>query len=227
MSNRHRHNLIKTVLESLSSERFRDARCYFGGSTAMALRFGEFRESMGADFIISDTDGYRSIRDVVNSSGFDALMVRPIPLVREPVMDQYGIRALLDVDGTPIKFEIISEGRIELDDPGASDVICGVTTLSIRDLAASKLLANSDRWADTSVFSRDLIDLAMMEPSDALMSEALDKADGAYGASIVRDLNKAIDYHRDNPHRLDECIHALRMTTPKAVVWERIQRVRR
>jgi len=32
-------------------------------------------------------------------------------------------------------------------------------------MATSKLLANSDRWADEGVFNRDVIDLAMMQPS--------------------------------------------------------------
>ncbi|GAA3145763.1 hypothetical protein GCM10020255_024930 [Rhodococcus baikonurensis] len=103
-----------------------------------------------------------------------------------------------------------------------------MATLSLLDMATSKLLANSDRWADTSVFSRDLIDLAMMEPSNGLMDEAVDKAEAAYGSSVVRDLDKAIDYHRDNPHRLDQCIRELKMdSTPKALLWDRIQRLYR
>ena len=37
-------------------------------------------------------------------------------------------------------------------------------------MTASKLLANSDRWADDGVFSRDLIDLAMLQPEVALVA---------------------------------------------------------
>lgn len=228
MFSREHHNRIRTVLESLDSELFGDTSCYFGGGTAIALRFGEFRESVDLDFMVSSTDGYRRLRELVKSSGFAALLTREIPVVREPVVDQYGIRTLLDVGGTPIKFEIISEGRINFEDPGPDDEICGVATLSLLDMAASKLLANSDRWADTSVFSRDLIDLATMEPDDDLIDEAVDKAESAYGTSVVTDLNKAIDYHRENPHRLDQCIRELKMhATPKALLWERIQRLYR
>ena len=43
--------------------------------------------------------------------------------------------------------------RISLDPPGPADSICGVATLTPLDMAASKLLANSDRWADDGTFS--------------------------------------------------------------------------
>lgn len=48
-------------------------------------------------------------------------------------------------------------------------------------MATSKLLANSDRWGDDGVFSRDLIDLAMMRPSLGLLRQAVAKAEQAYG----------------------------------------------
>ena len=69
--------------------------------------------------------------------------------------------------------------RITLDAPGADDLLCGVATLTPLDAAASKLLANSDRWRDDAVLSRDLIDLAMMAPPKALLREAIVKAQGA------------------------------------------------
>ncbi len=228
MFSREHHNLVKTVLESIDSELFRDAGCYFGGGTAIALRFGEFRESVDIDFLISNAAGYRTLRGLIRSSGFDALTERPVRVAREPVTDQYGIRTVLDVDGVGIKFEIVSEGRISFDIPGQDDAVCGVSTLSLLDMAASKLLANSDRWADTSVFSRDLIDLAMMEPSGTLMDAAVSKSEEAYGSSVTGDLAKAIDYHRGNPNRLERCMRELRMdSTPKALLWERIQRLYR
>lgn len=56
----------------------------------------------------------------------------------------------------PIKFEIVLEARIALEAPAASDEVCGVASLSVIDLATSKLLANADRWSDDGVFSRDV-----------------------------------------------------------------------
>jgi hypothetical protein len=112
---------------------------------------------------------------------------------REVRADQYGIRTLLRTDGIDIKLEIVSETRIALQVPGAADLVCGVATLTPLDMAASKLLANSDRWGDDAVMSRDLIDLAMMQPGAPLFRQALAKAKTAYGKSVAADLDKAIE----------------------------------
>ena len=68
-----------------------------------------------------------------------------------------------DTASMGIKFEIVLEARIELATPAAADTLCGVATLTPRDMVTSKLLANADRWADESVFSRDLIDRAVQK----------------------------------------------------------------
>jgi hypothetical protein len=116
------------------------------------------------------------------------------------------------------------EARMHLQPPGPDDQLCGVATLTPLDMATSKLLANSDRWADDSVFSRDLIDLAMMAPPEALLRDAIAKAQAAYGTSVTADLKRAIDALRQRPHRLERCMLALQMdTTPKALLWDRIR----
>jgi hypothetical protein len=43
--------------------------------------------------------------------------------------------------------------------------VCGIATLTPLNMLTSKSLANSDRWNDDGVFNRDVIDLAMMNPS--------------------------------------------------------------
>lgn len=65
------------------------------------------------------------------------------------------------MDGHSIKFEIVREARIALEKPGASDAICGVPHANQAGLGV-QLAANSDRQADDGVFSRDVIDLAMI-----------------------------------------------------------------
>ena len=228
MFERAHHVRIAGVLDALDADLLAASHCYFGGGTAVALRHGEYRESWDIDFLVSDRSGYGDLRQRVREpEGFNALTRRPVTVRRPVVADQYGIRTLLDVDGEPIKFEIVLEGRIDLATPDSGDGICGVATLTDLDMATSKLLANSDRWADRSVFSRDIIDLAMMEPGPDLLCRAIAKSESAYRSAVVDDLNKAIDYLRDNPHRLDECMRELRMhDTPKAVLWDRIKRLR-
>ena len=64
----------------------------------------------------------------------------------------------------------------------------------------------------------------MMAPPRKLLRLAVDKAKGAYGASIEDDLAKAVQELRERPHRLDRCMQAMRMTTvSKAVLWTRIK----
>ena len=224
---RPHHRRVATVLLALDAERLASQGCLFGGGTAIALRYGEYRESVDIDFLVSRTEGYRTLRQWLTAPGGVANLARAgvaLEPSRPVRADQYGVRTMLRVEGIDIKFEIVLEGRIELEPPGADDRVCGVATLTPLDLATSKLLANSDRWADQAVLSRDLIDLAMMRPSRKLLRAALAKARGAYGDSIENDLAKAIDRLRGDPHRLDHCMRAMAMTTvPKAVLWARIK----
>lgn len=219
MFNRLHHRHVATVLEALDGGLLDTHRCWFGGGTAIVLRHGEYRESADIDFLVSDIDGYRELRELISDDGINALTRSHLTPLRDIRADQYGIRTYLDVDGSPIKFEIIHEGRITLGSPESTDLICGVKTLSVLDMAASKLLANADRWTDPSTHSRDIIDLAMLAPPQEILDAAINKAANAYGTSIERCLNAAIDHLGDNPHRLGECMRALRMLeTPTLVL---------
>lgn len=225
---RAHHRRIATVLEALDGSVLAANSCFFGGGTAIVLRFGEFRESADIDFLVSDLPGYSNLRQLVRGAEGIRAITRSganLTQAREARVDQYGIRTVLVVDGHEIKFEIISEGRIRLEAPGVADQVCGVPTLTSLDLAASKLLANSDRWADDGTCSRDLIDLAMMQPGRVLLQRAIDKAKLAYGASVERDLAGAIGRIRSRlpEHRLERCMDAMCMTVPPALVWRRIK----
>lgn len=231
MFERPHHLRIAQVLQSLDGQLLRDHRCLFGGGTAIALRYGEYRESVDVDFLLSDAASYRELRHLLTGPAGLAAIQRPgtAPLtqIRDVRADQYGIRTTLQIAGEPVKFEVVLEGRIELDAPASGDEICGVATLTPLDMAASKLLANSDRWADDGVFSRDVIDLAMMKPTLGLLRAAVAKAEQAYGESVVRDLARAIDKLHSREGRLERCMQAMAMNLPKALVWQRIRALRR
>lgn len=228
---RSHHRCIARVLEALDAERLRARRCWFGGGTAIALRHGEYRESVDIDFLVADADGYRQLRQEIAGPGnLDALIrdgASSIALARDVRADQYGIRTALDVDGARIKFEIVREARIALDLPGRSDVVCGVATLTTTDLAASKLLANADRWRDDSTFSRDAIDLAMMDLPPRRLHPAVDKAAHAYGDPAVDDMLRALESLRQRPGHLQRCIGALSMSMPAAALQQRLRALRR
>jgi hypothetical protein len=122
-----------------------------------------------------------------------------------------------------IKFEILFEARINFDEPGPDDQISGVRTLGQVDQAASKLLANVDRWADASVYSRDVIDLAMLELSKASWDLAFKKAESAYGDAVKRNMLKAVDLLKSHPARLAACLTALAVNTPQALMLDRLK----
>jgi hypothetical protein len=218
-------------LYALDGPLLRENKCLFGGGTLIALRYGEYRESVDIDFIVSDLAGYRTLRQLLTGPRGIAAIVRrdamPLKEARELRADQYGIRTALMVGERPIKFEIVLEGRIELAAPTPNDEVCGIATLTPLDMVTGKLLANSDRWADDAAFSRDLIDLAMMSPTRGLLREAVAKAENAYGNSILQDLEKAIDQMQNREGWLERCMLAMAMNLPKAQIWERIRVLRR
>ena len=56
---------IACALEALDAELLANSRCYFGGGTAIALRYGEYRESRDIDLFVSDGSGYAAVREQV------------------------------------------------------------------------------------------------------------------------------------------------------------------
>jgi len=213
---RPHHRRVAEVLDAIDAELMVRQRCLFGGGTAIVLSRGEYRESMDIDFICASVDGYRELRGVVNARGFQALLTRAIDMPREARIDQYGIRASLVVEGAPIKCEIIFEGRIELSAPLEAQRICKVWTLADEDRVATKLMANSDRWADDSVLSRDLIDLAMQCEEGPVDAAGVAKALRAYGPSVLVDLRKARDRLLNRAGRLAKCMKDLGITMAEA-----------
>lgn len=164
---------------------------------------------MDIDFLVSDLAGYRALRQLLTGPVGLGAIVRPgatLTPARELRADQYGLRTLLREGGMAIKFGIVLEARIAFDTPGPDDTIAGVAALTPLDLAADKLLALADRWRDDNVYSRDLIDLAMMRPTKPLLRAAIAKAAAAYGDSIETSLANAVQDLRERPHRLDACM---------------------
>jgi hypothetical protein len=228
---RPHHQRIAHVLSALHGATLRQHGCLFGGGTCIALLCGEYRESVNIDFLVSDPTGYRELRELLtHPNGLVAIThphAMPLVALREIRADQYGIRTQLLMDGQAIKFEIVREARITLEPPGAKDSICGVSTLTPLDLATSKLLANSDRQGDDGVFSRDVIDLAMLDLPLPTLRTALAKAEQAYGPSVARDLGKAIDRLQHRTGWLERCMQVMSMQLPKAVLWEKVRALRR
>ncbi len=209
MFDRPHHQRIAKFLASLDAEFLAQSGCYFGGGTAIALSLGEYRESVDVDFLCSSMDGYRALRNTISNASLGSILSGPVELAREVRADRYGIRTFVRVDGVPIKFEIVSEGRIDIS--GSMDLLFGVPTLSREDMYAEKLLANADRCGDLSMLSRDAIDLAMLiEHWGAIPDEAWTKVRKPYGESIDAAYSKAIELVSDSDY-LASCLKKMHM----------------
>lgn len=209
MYKREHHKRIQALLASLNTDFLKQNQCYFGGGTAIVLALDEYRESVDIDFLCASQDGYRELRNTIDNGSLGAIFARPVELARDVRADRYGIRTFLRVDDVPVKFEIVSEGRIQID--GAVDPVTGVPTLARADMYAEKLLANADRYRDKAVASRDIIDLAMMIGHwGAVPAAAWEKVRKAYGPSAEKAFQGAVEMVGDRTY-LSQCLAKMHM----------------
>lgn len=180
---RPEHNAVAALLRTMDHGLLSRCRCWFGRGTEIVLRLGEYRLSKDVDFLCADPDGYRELRSRAVQGGVAALFGGNMREERAFRTDQYGIRAIVSIDGIPLRFEIVREGRIELD--GLPDEALGVPRLTDTDRIAEKLLANADRCQDRATLFRDAVDLGMIALRlGAFPRQAFDKARHAYGSDI-------------------------------------------
>ncbi|BAY17115.1 hypothetical protein NIES21_29490 [Anabaenopsis circularis NIES-21] len=204
------HNKILMILESLNPDVLKKGSAYFGGGTLFALDFEEYRWSKDIDFISPmGTSGYKYLRTVVFDGGYEALFsdLSSIQIGRGTT-DQYGIRMMVIVDNLPIKTEIIAESRFQPDQPRYTEW-SPVPCLSLIDCFTSKLLANSDRYMDDSVESRDLIDLAILRLQSPIPQAAINKAENAY--EVIRPLKTAVKRFQERPDYREKCFLSLQI----------------
>ncbi len=206
---RPEHNIIAEVLASMNSDLLADAKCWFGGGTAIVLSFGEYRRSLDLGFLCADRDGYRKLREAFFDHGIRALFPEPIEVLRDVRADSSGIRMGVRHKDQPIKFEIVREARIDLD--GTLDELLHVPTLSPRSMFAEKLLANADRCQDRAVAYRDAIDLGrLVEAHGSIPDDAIEISEAAYGHDIARKLTWVLN-RLQRPEELRHAAQSLDM----------------
>ncbi len=211
------HRKILSILGQLKASFLLDCQAYFGGGTLLALLYDEYRLSKDIDFLCSSQTGYQQLRNAIFKQHYRALFEDPsqVELPREIQANQYGIRFPVVMEGSTIRIEIISEGRIVLAQPEQPSW-CPVACLNTVDRIAEKLLANSDRWPDRSVFSRDLIDLSVVRRHQPLPTAALAKAEAAY--AVIEPLQQAIVAFQQAPDYRYSCYDALSITYPQIII---------
>jgi len=211
------HQKILTILNCLRSDFFMEISAYFGGGTLLTLLYDEYRLSKDIKFICPIGDGYRKLRAEIYDKGFQA-MFEDAPAVRAASdirADQYGIRFAVEVEDIRIKFEIIAESRITPDPPVFYEW-SSVPCLSFTDCCAEKLLSNADRWADTAVLSRDLIDLSVLRLQAEIPQTSIEKAEAAY--PVINPLKKALKVFQAQSEYRDKCFSALQVKNKTSVL---------
>jgi hypothetical protein len=208
MFERPHHQRIARILASMNAEFLARHRCCFAGGTCLALRLGEFRESVDMDFLCSSVAGYRAVRSTVTDHSLGELFQVPPTLLRDVRADRYGVRTLILEGETPIKLEVVLEGRIDLD---CEEIVeLPVPVLDRTSLFAEKLLANSDRYADRSTYARDVIDLLVMTARwGGIPKEAFTRAQTAYGSAPENDLRSAALALQRDPEYREACFASL------------------
>lgn len=212
------HALVQTALLRLDAETMASNACYFGGGTRSVLELDEYRESKDVDFLCADLEGYRNLRTIVSDQGLQGLFTQPIGVLRAARNDMDGIRAIIDIDGSPLKFEIVLEGRLQSLDADA--VRCnGVAQLSRESAFAEKFLANADRALDASTLGRDIVDLAFMAEGWGTQTACagLRLAEVAYGKDVQKKLDLAISKMQTDRSWRQQCQHGLNVDRPKAL----------
>jgi len=215
---RVRHARVAAALGALNGAFLADCECWFGGGTRIVLELGEYRESEDVDFLCASATGYRALRSTIEDRSLGKIAAGPLALLREVRADRYGIRTVLDVNGAPLKFEIVLEGRISLG--GMQCRGLPVPCLDRASCFAEKLLANADRGRDDAVLARDAIDLAFMlvawPPADALAGA--ERARRAYGAVVDEAIRTAARRLLDVEDHRKRCVAALRVVRVKTML---------
>jgi hypothetical protein len=216
------HRLVLMVLKGLRAEVLAGCGFLFGGGTRIVLDLEEYRVSKDIDFVCSKPDGYAELRLAAAQGSFDALFNPEgrarFKFPREIRVDQYGIRFPVVQGDDLLGVELIREARIELD-PGEKPPWSPVDCLSIADCYAEKLLANSDRWADRQILSRDLIDLAVLRGKLGPIPEgAWRKTEAAYKSAPRADLVKALEFFEKDEAYQRRCFDGLGVTAIPAAL---------
>ncbi|TGT68521.1 hypothetical protein EN802_26870 [bacterium M00.F.Ca.ET.159.01.1.1] len=190
------HRVIAEALGLMDRDFLTATQCWFGGGTAIVMKLGEYRRSLDLDFLCADAGGYRELRTRASELGVRAFFPEPVEAARDFQIDQYGLRTVVRLREHPIRFEVVREGRIDL--RGHFDEDLGIPALVPADMFAEKLLANADRCQDRAVAYRDAFDLGMLVKGyGQIPTEALDKAQTAYGPDIGRKVAWVVGKLRD------------------------------
>jgi hypothetical protein len=159
MYKRPHHQIIDRLLDAFNPTFLQETGFFFGGGTRIALELDEYRESVDIDFLGSSNEGFSALRLAVGQTLGSSVLKQKVVHAREVRVEAHKISTVLELDGVRVKVEFVREGQLQLK---GEQGIFQVPSISRSELAAQKLMANSDRGLDSATNHRDMLDLVMM-----------------------------------------------------------------
>lgn len=204
------------ILQGIDKQLLIEQQAYFGGGTMLALEQNNYRLSYDLDFICN-LNRFNQLKRWFASYDPQQLFPESNFTIKDLRKDAYSIRIPIKTQPElpAVKLEFIAETRFEIEryETGKID---GLPLLNNTDRFTSKLLANADRGIDSSTYSRDLIDLAILRLSQPIPKDAIATAEANY--QVVEPLIEAIEKFQNKPELRNACYTALRIDNPILII---------
>ncbi|TMS80556.1 nucleotidyl transferase AbiEii/AbiGii toxin family protein [Pseudoalteromonas sp. S554] len=186
---RQHHIKIQKLLNCFNSEYLEKNNILFGGGTRISLELNEFRESIDVDFLCPSLESYKAVRSQVTNVGFGDLLKTKLNLVKEIRINRDAVRAVVLIEDTPIKLELVNINGYNLK-PDTNKPF-GVPMVNRDGCFLTKALAHSDR--QYSPDNKDMFDILMMskvwgKPADSVW----ENCERIYGKAPKQDLIKQL-----------------------------------
>lgn len=213
--------LNSNMLNCLNSLFLKQNHCFLTGETAIHFLLN-YRQCNEIDLSYSSKKDFKKLRENIDLDSLGDIVKKSVEITHVRAI-RYSIQAVLALDEPMIlKVEVPYSKEVQYE----KSQLTSLPIITKESLFVEKLLANSFRYSDKSLFNKDAIDLAMMSLSwGGIPQQAWDKAIEEYGNSVVIAYEKANDCLLDRNY-FDKCCRGLGVGEENAeLIYKEVQRV--
>lgn len=197
---------VKRFIKNLQEKIFLENQIYFGGGSAIALKYDEFRFSKDLDFLSSSKNGFYQLKNRIREDGISYLLKNEeLIKVIDCKTNNYKITILLEMEETPLKIEILHTLDFKIE--GDFNKELNIPQLSINDMFAQKISACIDRGLDKNTYGRDLLDLCvLLDKNKTINNDVLDNIENIYGKNFYKTLLQVYEMLILDEKYYEECL---------------------